>query len=95
MECGSTFRIFNIGERGKSENIRDIQDGKEYRKLYENNGCLSNTNNLSNLLNTDGVPIFKSSNTSVWPLFIAINEIPPKERRVSIILSNVLPYVLE
>lgn len=70
----------NIRERGKSNNIRDIQDGDEYTKLFKNGNCLYNTDNLSVLLNTDGVPIFKSSNTSVWPLFIAINEIPPKER---------------
>jgi hypothetical protein len=26
--------------------------------------------------NTDGVPIFKSSGFSIWPIFLIINELP-------------------
>ena len=28
------------------------------------------------LWNTDGVPIFKSSGFSIWPIFLMINELP-------------------
>ncbi len=32
------------------------------------------------LLNTDGVPIFKSSKTSIWPVYLAITSLPPHIR---------------
>lgn len=38
-------------------------------------------NNLSLKVNTDGVPIFKSSGFSLWPAYFEINELPPKKRR--------------
>ena len=31
-------------------------------------------------LNTDGISIFKSSNKSIWPIFLTINELPLSER---------------
>lgn len=40
-----------------------------------NDGILSNPVNIS-LLCTDGVPVFKSSNFSMWPLYFVINELP-------------------
>ncbi len=41
---------------------------------------MSNPANLSLLWNTDGVPIFKSSNYSIWPLYFTINELPYEHR---------------
>ena len=35
---------------------------------------------ISMLFNTDGAPLFQSSGISLWPVFLAINEIPPTER---------------
>ena len=32
--------------------------------------------------NTDGIPVFKSSNYSFWPMFLLINELPYKQRCV-------------
>lgn len=32
------------------------------------------------LLNTDGVPIFKLSKTSIWPVYLAITSLPPHVR---------------
>ncbi len=37
---------------------------------------MSNPAHLSLLWNTDGVPIFKSSNYSIGPLCFTINELP-------------------
>ena len=37
-------------------------------------------NNISFVLNTDGVPIFKSSKTSIWPIYLMINELLNKDR---------------
>ena len=41
---------------------------------------MSNPANLSLFWNTDGAPIFKSSNYSIWPLYFSINELPYEHR---------------
>eukprot|EP00111_Clytia_hemisphaerica_P021910 TCONS_00064415-protein len=64
----------------KDDAIRDIYDGKFYKKLvnegyFENDGI-----NLTCQLNSDGVSLFKSSTYSVWPVYLRINELPPYMR---------------
>ena len=56
--------------------IKDIYDGK----LYRGNQFLQNPNNISFVMNTDGVPLFKSSPVSLWPVYLSINELPPTKR---------------
>ena len=63
-----------------SSNIRDIIDGTEYKKLKENGGFLTKNDNLTLLFNTDGIPLCKSSKVNIWPVFLAVNELPPEER---------------
>lgn len=78
--------IWNIQKRFKRKQTAgvysDIMVGKLYRKLSQNNGPLSSEYpyNISFTWNTDGVPVFKSSNFSLWPFFLSINELPYKER---------------
>lgn len=67
-------------KRQKQCDYEDIYDGEVYKKLFEGQGPLSNTNNISFVLNTDGAPIFKSNNVSMWPIFLAINELPCNRR---------------
>ena len=57
------------------DNIEDIYDGALYKKLSGNGGFLSFPDNVSFLMNTDGVPVFKSSKVSIWPLYLVINEL--------------------
>lgn len=71
-----TFR-FNRKKK-ITDNIEDIYDGKHYMKFDD---VLSDPHNMSFLWNTDGVPLFKSSKTSMWPLYFVINELPFKMRR--------------
>ena len=67
--------------RKKDEhNIEDIYDGELYRKHSGVDGILSNEKNISLMWNTDGIPVFKSSKFSLWPLYFIINELPYKER---------------
>lgn len=57
--------------------------GKEYRKLMQPGGFLSKDNplNIFFSFNTDGVAPYKSSNKqNVWPIFLVINELPPRLR---------------
>ena len=46
--------------------------------------------NLSLVCNTDGVHIFKSSKYAIWPVWLAINELPPSQRYCICCFS--LPY---
>ena len=66
-----------------SQNIKDMYDGLEYLQHCKPGGFLcqqSNPANISFTINTDGVALFKSSTTDVWPVFLLINELPPHMR---------------
>ena len=66
--------------------ISDIADGELYKMhsdFVDGNGC-----NLTFTWNTDGVPVFKSSKFSIWPLFLTINEVKPDERKEYILLHS-------
>ncbi|CAG5102832.1 Protein of unknown function, partial [Cotesia congregata] len=69
-------------------NINDVYDGYLYKNLARD-GYLSNRNNISFIWYTDGVPVFKSSRISIWPLYLTINELPIKEwsKRHNLILA--------
>ena len=70
--------------------IADVLDGSEYSQLARPGGFLCPTSNPANLsftINTDGVALFKSSKTEIWPLFLVINELPPSARCVIFILE--------
>lgn len=64
----------------KGDRISDIFDGELYKKLSQPPNVLSSRDSISFTWNTDGVPVFKSSNFSLWPLYLVINELPPKKR---------------
>ena len=56
----------------------DVYDGVEYKK----NMHLGEVNNISFIVNTDGVAIFRSSNISLWLVWFVVNELAPAERYV-------------
>lgn len=58
-------------------NIEDIYDGACYKHCF----LLQNPQNISLMWNTDGVPVFKSSGFSLWPLYFTVNELSPKLRQ--------------
>lgn len=66
-----------VDERKHTKHIySDIYDGSEYRKFL---GMLPATHRHSYAtltFNADDAPVFKSSNTSIWPIQIMINELP-------------------
>ena len=64
----------------KSSTITDIVDGTKYQKLKEEGIFLSKSNNITLTMFTDGIPLFKSSGTSLWPVYLLINELPRQER---------------
>lgn len=61
------------------DNIEDVYDGNLYKELCAK-GILNSGDNISFLMNTDGVPVFKSSKVSIWPLYFVINELDYHKR---------------
>lgn len=61
-------------------NIEDIYDGHRYRELMKPGNFLDTPENISFTWNTDGIPVFKSSKFSIWPLYFVINELPLQKR---------------
>jgi len=63
-----------------SGKITDVCNGFAY-KNYGGGKLLKFPHAISLLMSTDGVPVFKSSKVSMWPVSISINELPPNLRR--------------
>ena len=77
--------------RNQAGVISDIVDGAVYK---EHSAFLDNPANVSFTLNTDGVSIFRSSSTSIWPVWLVINELPAEQRYVSPSFSFTRPIPL-
>jgi hypothetical protein len=65
----------------KDETLKDITDGMKYRSMRLNG------NDLSCSFNTDGVPAFKSSKFSIWPILISLNELPYNVRYRNVVIA--------
>lgn len=88
----------NLGHRFRrvktdSNCFEDIYDGSEYKK-HCNPGILDFQHNVSLLWNADGVPVFKSSKFSIWPLYFIINELPFGERTKRENILHIKPFML-
>ena len=64
----------------KEDGITDILNGSLYQELRKPGHFLSHPSNFSLIFNTDGVPLYSSSGVSIWPVYLVINELPPKQR---------------
>ena len=66
----------------RSSDAESLYDGEQYKKHTEPGGFLSPDfpDNIYLTISTDGVAVFKSE---VWPIWIAINELPPKQRYIN------------
>ena len=60
--------------------LSDIWDGAFLQKSIQNNDFFSYSENLALTLSTDGVPLFRSSSVSLWPVYLAILNLPPEVR---------------
>lgn len=63
-----------------SQRIGDVYQGHVYQQHFQPGKFLYNPHNVSLTGNTDGVALIKSSKISIWPIYMVINELPPKER---------------
>ncbi len=71
----------------KPGHLCDLYDGRLYRE-FKGGKLLNEKFSLSFTMNTDGVPAFKSSNTSIWPILCFVNEFPPSLRKKHMILCG-------
>ena len=63
--------------------FKDITDGLLYKNLpvKVHQGITANdTYVIMLMLNTDGAPVFKSQNYSIWPLYASVLELAPEKR---------------
>lgn len=58
----------------------DICGGAVYRELIQDSTFLQPCVTLT--VNTDGIPVFHSSNYAFWPIYLMVNELPYKKRYV-------------
>ena len=80
------FHRFNRSENSHT----DIYDGSLYQAFSKVGSFLSYPQNISFLWNTDGIPVFKSTKSSLWPMLYTINELPfhDRVRRENILISG-------
>ncbi len=76
--------------RGNDVNdLYDITDGKIYKSLLasENGELFKNRQAFTFILNTDGISLCTKSNLTMWPFYLAINEIQKEDR---FLINNVV-----
>ena len=67
-----------------SDSVSDVSDSLHYR----NQELLQDVNNFSVTVNCDGIPVFKSSFCSLWPILITCNELEPVTRRKNVMVAG-------
>ncbi|KAK3922347.1 Procathepsin L, partial [Frankliniella fusca] len=72
----SSLQFFKFHPGGS---YSDVYDGTVYQDLWKS-GVLGNGDTLTFQWYTDGASLYTSSSTSVWPLYLTINELPFVER---------------
>ena len=60
--------------------MRDIHDGEVIQKMVYHGHLLSVPGNTGLILCTDGVPVYKSSQGSLRPIYLALTGLPPSIR---------------
>lgn len=62
------------------EEINDVWSGSVLKPMCQSGRFFSNPNNLAFSLSTDGVPLYKSSKISLWPVFLVVLNLPREVR---------------
>lgn len=65
--------------------MKDVYDGRLYQKFLKKLPPSERHRYVTAVFNTDGAPRFESSNFSIWPMYLMINELPPEKRYDSVV----------
>ena len=76
----------NLEVLAQSNEVSDITTGELYQDLIKSHGL--SKNDISLTWNADDIPVFKSSQYSIWPVQCLINELPPHLRSSNILLTG-------
>lgn len=60
--------------------IRDIHNSRLYKENITEKHTTADYIPITLTINTDGVPVFKSKKSTLWPVFAYVNELPPQVR---------------
>lgn len=60
--------------------LTDVWDGVKLRTLSVEGEFFSRENRIALSISVDGVPLFHSSSMSMWPVYLAILNLPPNIR---------------
>lgn len=86
MKLGEQLNYKDV--QSKQENsMCDVYDGKMYQEILAKTK-LKNDGSFTLTFNSNGVPVFKSSTFSVWPILCFIDELPPLLRKKHVILCG-------
>lgn len=72
--------------RRRENETSDVTSGRLYKRLVDS--AIIGNNDITLQWNTDGANVFKSSNKSLWPIQISINELPYTVRKNNMILAG-------
>lgn len=70
-----------LSNRSESRNICDFRDGYLHKMLYESGELFSHPDDfISIMFNSDGAAVFSGRQSSLWPVWILVNNIHPTQR---------------
>lgn len=86
LEAHEDYYDYVVNERQTEIGcIKDVYDGKKYRDFVDSLPKEDKNRYVSMTFNTDKASPFKSAPSSVWPIYLMVNEIPPQDRLNSLI----------
>lgn len=62
--------------RELKDRLEDVWDGSALKPLCTSSRYFEDKHHLALTLNTDGVPLYKSSAVSIWPVYMVILNLP-------------------
>ena len=89
LQANSDYYNYIVNERPHKKGfINDIYDGKLYREFVNSLNETDKHQYATTTFNTDGAPLFESSTTSIWPIYLMINELSYSVRTKELVLAG-------